>query len=92
MGLTWATSADKHGIAHEDAIYAMLNAIDHVEAFDEPRMPGRRRPDLYLGPTRDRHRLLEVMVEVTPPSDVAVFHVMVARRKILDLVEELRKK
>ena len=32
------------------------------------------------------------MVEVTPPSDVAVFHVMVARRKILDLVEELRKK
>jgi hypothetical protein len=70
----------------------MLNAVDFVESFDEPRMPEHSRPDLYIGPSRDRSRMLEVMVEVTPPSDVSVFHVMEARRKILNLVEELRGK
>ncbi|MCZ2403851.1 hypothetical protein IV498_11820 [Paenarthrobacter sp. Z7-10] len=92
MGFEWAASAAKHGIAREDALNAMLNAVDFVESFDDPRMPGRGRPNLYIGPSRDRRRLIEVMVEVIPPSDVSVFHVMEARRKILDLVEELRGK
>jgi hypothetical protein len=90
VAVHWAASAAKHGIAREDALHAILNAVDHVESFDEPRMPGHNRPDLYIGPTRDRKRMLEVMVEVSPPAHVSVFHVMEARRTTLDLVESLR--
>jgi hypothetical protein len=65
----------------------MLNAIDHLRSFEKPRMPGRPRPDLSIGPTRSRGTLLEVIVEITPPSKILVFHVMEARRKMLDLAE-----
>jgi len=34
--------------------------------------------------------LVEVMVEVTPPRDLHVFHVMVARPKHLERMEEER--
>jgi hypothetical protein len=86
----WAASAAKHGIAREDALHAIVHAVDHVASFDEPRVPGRNRPDLFIGPTRDRSQMLEVMVEVSPPARVYVFHVMEARRTTLDLVESLR--
>jgi len=32
--------------------------------------------------------LLEVMVEVTPPRDMVTFHVMVARQKHLDRMND----
>jgi hypothetical protein len=35
MAIRWADSADKHGIAREDALNAILNQIYHVEQFDE---------------------------------------------------------
>lgn len=44
VAVTWAESADKHGIAHEDALHAIGNAYFIDEEFDEPRIPGRVRP------------------------------------------------
>lgn len=87
--ITWAVSADKHGILREDAVHAMLHAYYIDEAFDEPRVPTGRRPTLYLGPPRQLGgALLEVMVEVRPPRDVHVFHVMIARPKNLARLED----
>ena len=59
----------------------------HIEEFDNPRGAGARRPDLFIGPTRDLKHVLEVMAVLTPPSDILIFHVMLARRKILDTAE-----
>ena len=87
MGIRWADSADKHGIDREDALNAILNQIYRIEEFDEPRVAGGSRPDLFIGPSRDRRMILEVMAVVTPPNDILVFHVMEARRKILDIAE-----
>ncbi len=89
MAVTWADSADKHGIAHEDALHAIANAYYVEREFDEPRVPGRVRPALFLGPPRQRGGpLLEVMVEMIPPRDLHVFHVMHARQKHLDRMED----
>lgn len=87
MGIRWAESADRHGIDREDALNAILNQIYHVQQFDEPRVDTGTRPDLFIGPSRDRRTILEVMAVITPPDDILVFHVMEARRKILDIAE-----
>lgn len=87
MAIRWADSADKHGIDREDALNAILNQIYHVQQFDEPRVDTGMRPDLFIGPSRDRRMILEVMAVITPPNDILVFHVMEARRKILDIAE-----
>ncbi len=87
MAIRWTNSADKHGIDREDALNAILHQIYHVEQFDEPRVDTGARPDLFIGPTRDRRMMLEVMAVITPPNDILVFHVMEARRKILDIAE-----
>jgi hypothetical protein len=42
---------------------------------------------LFIGPSRLGGPLLEVMVESTPPPDLVVFHVMVARAKHLARME-----
>lgn len=89
MAISWAKSADKHGIAHEDALHAIGNAYYVEEEFDEPRIPGALRPTLFIGPPRQLGApLLEVMVEISPPRDFHVFHVMQARQKHLDRMED----
>lgn len=89
MAIKWADSADKHDIAREDAIHAMVNNYLHVPAFDDPRVAGAGRPDLYIGPPRQlAGELIEVMVERIPPRDLVIFHVMPARQKFLDLLNE----
>lgn len=48
-----------------------------------------RRPDLYIGPQRQRGApLLEIMVERVPPRGLVVFHVMEARTKFLALMDD----
>ncbi len=82
MGLRWTSSARKHGIAREDALHAITNAVHAESEFDEPRVPGHLRPTLFIGPPRQRDGpLLEVMVEIIPSDRVVVFRVMVARAK-----------
>ena len=90
MAIFWAESADRHDISHDKALYAIANAVYVEEEFDEPRVPGRVRPTLFIGPAtpaRGSH-LLEVMVEITPPRDLFIFHVMPARPKHLNRMED----
>ncbi len=85
MAIEWARSADKHGVDRADALHAIENAYYVEREFDEPRPPGQTRPWLFIGPPRRLGgELLEIMVEVTPPRDMVIFHVMVARQKHLD--------
>lgn len=85
MPVTWAASADKHGITHEDALHAIANAHYVEIEFDEPRLDGRVRPTLYIGPPRQLGgQLLEVVVELIPPRGMHAFFVMHARQKHLD--------
>lgn len=65
----------------------MLRYVDHLPAFDEARVEGGIRPDLFIGPSVDRRHIVEVMAEFAPPDSIFVFPVMIARRKILDRVE-----
>ena len=89
VGVSWAASADKHGVDREDAVHAIANAVYVEVAFDEPRPPRSVGATLYIGPPRQRGgALLEVLVEVRPPRGLRVFHVMPARPKILARMEE----
>lgn len=66
-------------------MYAMANALYSEGDFDEPRVPGHGKPTLFIGPPRRLGGpLLEVMVELTPPRDMFIFHVMEARPKFLE--------
>lgn len=73
MSVTWNPSADRHGITHEETLYAMLHNYLHVPRFEEPREGHGKAPDLFIGPSR--FGALEVMAVVEPGS-VRVFHVM----------------
>jgi len=89
VAVTWAGSADNHGVPHEDALHAIGNAYYVESEFDEPRISGRVRPTLFIGPPRQfGGPLLEVMVEVVPPRDLHIFHVMIARQKHRDRMGE----
>jgi hypothetical protein len=89
VAITWAVSADKHGIPHEDALHAIANAYYVEREFEEPRIPGHVRPTLFIGPPRQLGgALLEVMVELVEPRDIHVFHVMPARPKHLERMED----
>ncbi|PYI68798.1 hypothetical protein CVV68_05810 [Arthrobacter livingstonensis] len=68
MAITFATSADRHGVPHEDALHATANALYSERVFDEPRAPGHGKPALFIG----------------PPRDMFIFHVMEARPKNLE--------
>jgi len=52
VSVTWAANADKDGIPHEDALHAIGNASYVESEFDEPRISGRIRPTLFIGPQR----------------------------------------
>lgn len=88
MAIKWTDSASKHGITQSEAMFAMANALHVKKGFDGSRVPGGVKPDLYIGPRRLGGELLEVMVISTPPRDLLVFHVMIARPKMLALFEE----
>lgn len=89
VALTWADSADKHGVDREDALHAIANAVYVETEFDEPRPPSDVRPSLYIGPTRRLGGpMLEVMVEIRPPRGLHIFHVMEARPKHLARMDE----
>lgn len=85
MAISWANSADKHGIPRADAVHAIVNRVYYVHGFD-PSRTGGFAPDLFIGPSRNGE-LLEVMIEPVPPQDGVVFHVMPARQKIIDIAK-----
>ena len=83
VAIRWAESAAKHDIGHDEPLFAITHALYVEQEFDEPRVHGHVWPTLFIGPSRLGGPLLEVMVEVTPPRDFVVFHVMVSRAKHL---------
>ena len=92
VAIIWRRSADKHGIAHEDAVHAMLFSVARVDEFDEPRLLGHHPPTLFLGAGRARVVILEVMAKILDSGDISVFHGMETRQKIVTLVEEMRNR
>jgi hypothetical protein len=69
MAIRWTDSTDKHDVDREDAVHAMLNPYLYVPEFDEPRVPGAARPDLWIGPPRQLGgALIEVMGERIRPG------------------------
>ena len=87
-GIVWADSASRHGVDRLDVIHAIVNHYHHAPQFDDPRVPGGIRPDLYVGPPRKLGGpLLEVMLEVRTNGSLVIFHAMEARPKILALFD-----
>jgi hypothetical protein len=86
VAISWAA---KHGVPPEDALHAIEHAVYVEVEFDEPRLGGRVRPTLFIGPSRaPGGPLLEVMVELVGARSLHVFHVMQARKKHLDRMGE----
>jgi hypothetical protein len=84
VAVRWAPSADKHGVVREQTLYAIGHAEHVVAEFDEPRVAGTARPTLYIGPAGRGGPLIEVLVVITPPRDVFVFHAMPLRQVIAE--------
>lgn len=84
--LGWTRTADKRGIAHEDAIFAMTGGrLWFVAKFERSRIPGTPDPSLFVGYARDGVTMLEVMVEPEEPNTLIVYHVMQARPRIVGM-------
>ncbi|WP_448060789.1 hypothetical protein [Cellulomonas hominis] len=77
VAVSWTASADKHGIPRDEALYAIGHAHAWYEDFGDPRPPHDVSPRLYIGPSR--LGTLEVLVNITPPADILIFHVMPLR-------------
>jgi len=73
VAVTFTPSADRHGIPHQDAIYAMIHFAGREEVAGEPG----RVTMAYVGhPHAQTDRYIEVIAEVNPPDGVKIFHVM----------------
>ncbi len=72
MPVQWTSSADTHGLPHDEVLYAMTHAT--VERQWPPAREGHATvPRLYVGPSR--FGTLEVLAEVGDRS-VLIFHAM----------------
>lgn len=73
MTVEWTTSADRHGIPREDALYAMANH----EALAELEGRPEERTVVYVGhPHGQTDRYIEVIAAHREPRTVVVFHAM----------------
>lgn len=73
MPVQWASSADKHGVPHEDAIYAIAHAVGSEQLQGRPG----EITTVYVGhPHGQTDRYIEVIVALRQPSTMVVFHVM----------------
>jgi hypothetical protein len=74
--IDWTTSADRHGIPHEDVIYAMRHATGHEEVQSPSARPGDK-VFVYVGhPHAQTERYIEVIAVHRHPRQVIVFHAM----------------
>jgi hypothetical protein len=85
--LVWMPSADRHGISHDDAIWAMSDGRRwFVPKFERSRIDGLADPSLFVGWALDGETLLEVMVTPRDETEtLVVYHLMEARPRIVDL-------
>lgn len=77
MGVEWANSAGKHSIPHEDALYAIQNAVyTSTDVYTATERPNRTRR-VFVGPQHAQtSRLIEVLVEISQGGDFVIYHVM----------------
>lgn len=87
MAIEITDSAGKHGFTHADALHAMTHAPYYVPNFDDSRIPGGIKPDLWIGPARSG-LTIEVMGYRRPPRTLVVFHMMEVRPGTWALIEE----
>ena len=71
--MTWSDSAGRHGIPHDEVLYAMSHAHKVVREYGSPQVDGSP-PTLFIGPSR--FGTLEVLATITPPNQVHIFHAM----------------
>ena len=72
MGIRYTDSASKHGIANEDALYAMTHAIRVTDAHDRHGRAAKK----FVGPQHAQtDRLIEVIAYFAH-GDFVIFHVM----------------
>ena len=88
MAIEFTESAARHGFTLADAVHAMSNPRYHEAQFDDPRLGGIK-PNLRIGPSlQPAVPLIEVMAPSDPAGHRAVFHVMHARPKFLDRLDQ----
>lgn len=69
MGIRFTTSADRHGIAHEDAIYAMIHSTGTESVASAKSLPTR----VFVGhPHLQTERYIEVIASVLG-ADIVIF-------------------
>lgn len=85
MAITWNAAADKHRIPREEALYAMFHAHAVVHGFGAPRPGFSVSPTLFIGPSR--YGTLEVLVILSPPEEMFIFHVMLLRASTAQAAE-----
>lgn len=84
MAVEFTRSASKHGISPEDAIYAIANA--EASAPIKGR-DGNKDATVFVGhPHAQTDRYIEVIVEITPPRNLKIFHVMELTDKFRHLI------
>lgn len=73
VGVTWAASADRHGISHDDAMHAILNP-QGLDTLEEG--PGGTVTVFVGHPHPQTDQWIEVIARTVPPRTMVVFHVM----------------
>ncbi|WP_448061760.1 hypothetical protein [Cellulomonas hominis] len=85
MPLEWTDSSARHGIAREDALYAIAHAVGSAE------LEGRSGETtmVHVGhPHGQTDRYIEVIVAQRHPRTMVVFHVMELSDQYRHLVSE----
>ena len=73
VAIRWASSADKHFIPREDALYA----ISHAAGQTQLEARAGEVTIVYVGHPHGRtDRYVEVIAALVPPRDLVIFHVM----------------
>lgn len=73
MGVEWTRSAEKHGVAREDALYALMNYEVSAEVEGEQG----ETTVVYIGhPHAQTDRYIEVIAAHRVPRTIVIFHAM----------------
>jgi hypothetical protein len=81
----WEPSADRHGIPHGDAVFAVQHAVGAAEIQGRPGEETR----VFVGhPHGQTEEFIEVIIAIQPPGTIRFFHVMGLSDKFRYLAQE----
>ena len=72
----WTPSADRHGIDHEDILWAISHATGSEELQPRIDRPGETVRVFVGRPYAGSRRFIEVIALIRPPRTIVVFHAM----------------